>query len=89
MTCSERWYCPTCADYSKDREQHLLESTRESIPTCKHCGSECTDSDNDPRVEDIEKLTQELMDAQGEVNRINNARHVLVFQFNKDWYGKT
>jgi hypothetical protein len=60
---SEVFYCPDCADYSSDRFQELGEDGFPTHPLCKHCGCECDDLANEPRMETIANMVKEMGEA--------------------------
>lgn len=82
---SERWYCPNCGDYTEDREYRLKDDGFEDDPLCKHCGAECSDLVNDPRMGDLQNLVNELAETRLEYQTRISAVDTLADRIKKDW----
>jgi hypothetical protein len=82
---SEVFYCPNCADYSADREGRLSHGGYPLPPLCKHCGAECEDLANEPRMEELANLVKQMGEAREEYRELIEKVQDLTNQIRADY----
>ena len=82
---NEVFYCPVCADYDSDRLHRMSHGGYPLDPLCRHCGTECLDLANEPRMEQLANMVKSMGEAREEYTSLINQVQDLTNQIRADY----